>query len=104
MIGNLLAVLQPQEIAQRHPIRTPPGNASLAGDPLEIANHLHAEVTPRRQRRRAHLRRVISLARRLDKKIKTARDQHFPKPVVQTHAPASAASPPSSPSDRLADP
>src|ERR1700731_4163353 len=83
MIGNLLAVLQPQEIAQRHRIRTPPGNAALAGDPLEIANHVHAEVTPRGQRRRAHLRRVIRLARRLDKEIKTARDQHFLKPIVK---------------------
>src|SRR3984893_14126750 len=89
MIGNLLAVLQPQEIAQRHRIRTPPGNAGLAGDPLEIANHVHAEVTPRGQRRRAHLRRVIRLARRLDKEIKTARDQHFLKPIVK-HMPRRA--------------
>src|SRR3979411_247444 len=89
MIGNLLAVLQPQELPQRHRIRTPPGNASLAGDPLEVANQVHAEVTPWRQRRRAHLRRVIRLACRLDKEIKTARDQHFLKPIVK-HMPRRA--------------
>src|ERR1700694_3001236 len=34
MIGNLLAVLQPQEIAQRHRIRTPRGNARLLAEIL----------------------------------------------------------------------
>ena len=83
VIGNLLPVLQPQKIAQRMRIRTAPGDAPLAGDPLEIADHVHAEVTSRRHRRRAHLRRVIRLACRLDKAVKTARDQHFLKPVVK---------------------
>ena len=63
--------------------RTPPGDAPLAGDPLEIADHVHAEVPTRRHRRRAHLRRVIRLACLLDKGIETTRDQHFLKPVVK---------------------
>src|SRR3954454_11334445 len=83
VIGNLLPVLQAQKIAQRHRIRTAPGDAALAGDPLEITDHVHAEVAPRRHRRRTHLRRVIGLARRLDKPVKTARDQHLLKPVVK---------------------
>src|SRR4051812_44081289 len=83
VIGNLLPVLQPQKIAQRHRIRTAPGDAALAADPLEITDHVHAEVTARRYRRGTHLRRVIGLARRLDKPVKTARDQHFLKPLVK---------------------
>ena len=78
-----LPVLQPQEIAQRHRIRAPPGNASLAGAPLKITNHVHPEIAPRRQRRGTHLRGVLRLARRLDKPVTTACDQHFLKLVVE---------------------
>src|SRR6185369_15951885 len=83
VIGNLFPVLQPQKIPQRMRIRTPPGDAPLAGDPLEIADHVHAEVPTRRHRRRAHLPCVIRLACPLDKGIETARDQYFLKPVVK---------------------
>ena len=62
MIGRLVAVRQPQEIAQRERVRATPRNAALAVDPLEIADHVHAEVPPWRQRRRAHPRRVIGPA------------------------------------------
>src|SRR4051812_16567114 len=81
--GCLLPVLQPKKIAQRHRIRTAPGDAALAGDPLEITDHVHAEVTPRRHRWGTHLPCVIGLARRLDKPVKTARHQHCLNPVVE---------------------
>src|SRR3954454_4606624 len=83
MIGTHLPALQPQKIAQRHRIQAAPRDTSLAGDPLEVTDHVHAEIAPRRHRGCAHLRRVIGLAHRLDKKVKTAGDQYFLKPIVE---------------------
>src|SRR3954453_16715112 len=94
VIGYLLPALQPQKIAQRHRIRTPPDDTALAGDPLEVADQVHAKIAPRRQRRRPHLRRVIGLARGLDETVKTARDQHFLKPIVEHMARGSRHLPP----------
>src|SRR5271157_4582954 len=64
MVGNLVAVRKPQEIAQRERVRATPGDAALAVYPLEIADHVHAEIPSRRQRRRAHPRRVVRLPQR----------------------------------------
>ena len=83
MIGNLVAVRQPQEIAQRERVRATPRNAALAVDPLEIADHVHAEVPPRRQRRRAHPRRVVGLAHLLHENVETGLPQQLLQPVVE---------------------
>ena len=50
MIGNLVALAEPKEISQRSRIRAAPDNAALAVEPFEITDHVHAEITARRQR------------------------------------------------------
>ena len=79
MVGNLLPVRQPQEIAERERIRATPGKAALAVDPLEGPDHVHAEIPPRRKRRRAHPRRVIRLAHPFNERVEPS----FPKQVLQ---------------------
>src|SRR5476649_1600107 len=49
MVRNLVPVRKPKEIPQRIGIRTAPDDAALAVDPLEIADHVHAEIAARRQ-------------------------------------------------------
>ena len=49
MVGNLVSVRKPQEIAQRVGIRAAPHNAALAVDALEITDHVHAEIAARRK-------------------------------------------------------
>ena len=79
MVGNFLPVRQPQEIAEREQIRATPRDAALAVDPLEVADHVHAEIPPRRERRRAHPRRVIWLAHPFNERV----EPRFPKQVLQ---------------------
>ena len=79
MIGNPLDVRQRQEIAQREQIRATPREAPLAVDPLEVADHVHPEVPPRRKRRRAHPRRVIRPAHSFNERVKSG----FPKQILQ---------------------
>ena len=50
--------------------RAAPDNAALAGETFEIADHMHAEIATRRQRRRAHLWRVEWLAGLFDESVK----------------------------------
>jgi hypothetical protein len=83
VIGNLVPVRKPQEIPQRKGIRTPPSDATLAVDPLEIADHVHPEIPSRRQRRSPHARRVERLARRLDEGVEAGLGQHLLQPVVE---------------------
>ena len=83
MIGNFVAVRQPQEVAQRERVRATPRNAALAVDALEIADHVHAEVPPRRQRRRAHPRRVVGLAHPFHENVEPGLLQQLLQPVVE---------------------
>src|SRR5271155_2103570 len=79
MVRNFLPVRQPQEIAERERIRATPRDAPLAVDPLEVADHVHPEIPPRRKRRRAHPRRVIRLAHPFNERVEPG----FPKQVLQ---------------------
>jgi hypothetical protein len=49
MVRNLVPGRKPQEIPQRIGIRTPPSDAALAVDALEITDHVHAEIAAGRQ-------------------------------------------------------
>src|SRR5208282_6387977 len=51
--------------------------------PLEIADHVHAEIPSRRQRRHAHPRRVVRLADLLHEPVETALPQQRLQPVVE---------------------
>src|SRR6516164_2044431 len=97
MVGNLLAVRKSQEVAQQIRVRAAPRDAALAVEPLEIADHVHPEIPPRRQRRSAHPWRVVRLANLLHERVEPGFQKHALQAIV-THAPASAASPPMSPS------
>ena len=83
MIGNLVAVRQPQEVAQRERVRAPPHNAAFAVDAFEIADHVHAEIPPRRQRRRAHPRRVVGLAHLFHERVEPGLLQQLLQTVVE---------------------
>ena len=61
MIGRLVAVRQPQEIAQRERVRATPRNAALSVIPSN-SRSCACGSTVRRKRRRAHPRRVIGPA------------------------------------------
>src|SRR5271166_1590964 len=100
MIGDLVPVRQPQEIAQRERVRAPPCDAALAVDPLEIADHVHAEIPSRRQRRRAHPRRIIRLADLLHERVETGFPQQRLQPVVERVSRRARHLPPTSPSSR----
>ena len=58
--------------------RATPRDAALAVDPLEVADHVHAEIPPRRERRRAHPRRVIRLAHPFNGSIEPGTKQVLP--------------------------
>jgi hypothetical protein len=83
MIGNLVAVRQPQEVAQRERVGATPGKAALAVDAFEIADHMHAEVPTRRKRRRAHPRRVVRLADLFDEGVEPGLPQQLLQPIVE---------------------
>ena len=83
MIGNLLAVRQPQEIAQRERVRATPRDAPLTVDALEIADHVHPEIAPRRQRRRADPRRVVRLAHVLHERVEPGLPKQLLQPIIE---------------------
>ena len=62
---------------------SPPRDPTLRIDPLEIADQVHPEVPPRRDRRRPHLRRVARRADPLGKTIQVRRQRNPLKPVVE---------------------
>jgi hypothetical protein len=79
-----------QKIAQRIRIRIAPGDAALAGDPLEITDHMHAEVSPWWHRRGTHLEiAYVDDADEYLAKIMALVDaktvEHEPAPLVIDH-------------------
>jgi hypothetical protein len=50
VIGTVLCQRQSQELPEREAVRTPPGDAALGVDPLEVADQQHAEVIAGRDR------------------------------------------------------
>src|SRR6185369_16798852 len=55
----------------------------LAVDPLEVADQVHAEVAPGRQRRPAPLAGVVRRATLLGEAVEPGRDQHRLQAVVE---------------------
>lgn len=53
MIRNFLARRQPEKIPQRKRVGATPHDAAFAVEPFEVADHVHPEMAPWRQRRRA---------------------------------------------------
>src|ERR1700739_4843713 len=86
MIGNFFPMRQPQKLPQRQRIRTAPDDASLAVDPFKITNHVHAKIAARRQRGRAHLRRVERFAGLLDESIKAGLAQKLLQTIIENMA------------------
>src|SRR3984893_754369 len=83
MVGNLVSAPKSQEIPKRPCIRAEPDNAALAGETFEIANHMHAEIAARRQRRCAHLWRIEWLAGLFDESVKPSLRQQFLQAIVE---------------------
>src|SRR5208337_1117875 len=88
------------EIAQRERVRAPPCDAALAVDPLEIADHVHAEIPSRRQRRRAPSSAHNTACRPAPRTRRNRLPAAAPAAGRRTRVPASEASPPTSPSSR----
>ena len=82
---------QPGMVGKPSPGSTAAGNRGARTNPrnarrcrarcrsLEVADHVHAEIPPRRKRRRAHPRRVIRLAHPFNERVEPS----FPKQVLQ---------------------
>src|ERR1700737_4441801 len=83
MIWNLVPARQPQELPQRQRIRAAPDNPAFAVDPLEIADHVQAEIAAGRQRWRTHPRRIVRLADILDENVEASLLQQGLEPVVK---------------------
>ena len=58
-------------------------DAALTVDPLEIADHMHAEIATRRQRGRAHSRRVERLAGLLNEYVEAGLAQELLQAIVK---------------------
>ncbi len=86
MVRNPLALLQAQELPQRQAVGAPPLDPALRIDAFEIADQVHPEVPPRRDRRRPHPRRVIGRAQLLGKTIEIGVDQNPLKPIIENVA------------------
>ena len=67
---------QPQDVRMRAAL-------ALADDALEVAHQVHAEIAPRRHRRRPQPGRVIGPTGRLGKAVETALDQYRLQTVVK---------------------
>jgi len=83
MVGHSLAQLEPEELPQRQAVGAAPLEAALAVDTLEVADQMHAEIAPRRQRRRAYGDSVVGLAERLDEGVKPCLAQHRLQAIVE---------------------
>src|SRR3954469_249690 len=108
MVRNPVGGLQPEELPERKRIRAPPFDPALAVDPLEIPDHVHAEVPARWHRGCAHRAGVVRLAGALHEAVEPGLP---PAPLAsgrRTRDPASAAfrttSPSGRPDDLPADP
>src|SRR4051794_28401047 len=62
VVGHPLGGAEPQELAQGQAVGAAPLEAALAVDALEVADQMHAEVAPGRQRRPAAPARVVGRA------------------------------------------
>ena len=99
MVGHPLGRAQAQELAQRQAVGAAPLQAALAVDPLEVADQMHPEVAARRQRRPAPLAGVVGRALAARRSRRTRPRPGWPAGDRRRRAPASAAAPPSRPSD-----
>ncbi len=83
MVRHTIPALQPQKLPQRQRIRAAPFQPALRVDALEVAHQVHAEIAPRRHRRRSHPGRVIAPAGRLGEAVEAALDQDRLQTVVK---------------------
>ena len=77
---------QTQKLPQRQRVRATPLDPAFGVDPLEVADHVHPEVPAGRNRRRAHLRRIVRLAGRFRESVEAVVNQHSLKPIVKDMA------------------
>ena len=64
VVGRLLMHRHAQKLGQRATVVTPPGDAALRADSLEVADENHAKVDARRNRLAAHLGGVVGSTER----------------------------------------
>ena len=75
MVGHCFGRAQAQELAQGQAVGAAPLEAALAVDALEVADQVHAEVAPGRQRRPAPLAGVVGRALALGEAVEPGLDQ-----------------------------
>src|SRR3954462_15314072 len=83
MVRNPVGHLQPEELPERKRIRAAPLDPALAVDPLEIPDHVHAEVPARRHRGCAHGLGVERSAGVLHESVEPGSEQHLLQAVVE---------------------
>ena len=99
VIRHPLGVHQAQELQQRRRIRAAPFDPALGVDALEY-RPCASGIPAGRDRRCAHLRRVVRLAGRLGERVEAGLDQHPLQPIVET-CPGDRGISSTSPPDRL---
>jgi hypothetical protein len=83
VVGHRLGGAEPQELAQRQAVRAAPLQAALAVDPLEVADQVHAEVAPGRDRWPAPPAGVVGRTLTLGEAVEAGLDQDRLQPVVE---------------------
>ena len=104
VIRHPLRRLQAQKFPERERVRTPPFHSPLGVDALEVADHVHPEV-PAGEEPTVRPSSPRSTACRPPPRRRRSRPRSAPaEGDRRKHAPASAASPATSPPSRLASP
>ena len=83
MVRHPLVEPEAEEVPQREAVGAAPFQPALARDPLEVADQMHPEVPPRRQRRRPQPRRIERLTERLGEGVETGLVQNPLQLVIE---------------------
>jgi hypothetical protein len=102
VVGTRAVASRRRKVPQRKRVRAAPLDPAFGIDALEVADHVHSEVPPRRDRRHPHLCRIIRLARPLGESVEAGLEAIPPAADRKRHAQVIAASPATSPPDHLA--
>ena len=77
MVGRLFAQRGAQKFSQAEAVGTPPGDAPLRAEALEVAHQQHPEIDARRNSRPAHGVVIVRLTKPFDQLVEVGFSQQF---------------------------